>query len=123
MRPVTKACRAKLVEFNTHFKGAVIALRAGSFYTDVVRYEVIEFQRYSYRVSNVEYCTVLMTCITDSESTLPCGIGKPAVEGTVESHDFSIRSMEELLNQGSLEIVSNVHKEEWFLPFFACMAV
>lgn len=121
MLPATKLCRAKIEEFNEHFKGVVVALRPGDFYDVTVRYEILEFKRWVPRISETDYCTVVMKCLTNAEP--PIHFLKSAVEGEIEEHGFKLTAIEDLLRDGVLTVHSHIHTEEWFRPDQMCMAV
>lgn len=121
MLPATKHCRTKLNEFNEYFTGVVVALKPGCWYDVPVRYEIVEFKRWTHQISNTAWCTVVLRCLTDAEA-LFCFV-KAAVEGEIEEHSFSLENIEELLRCGTLTMISTVHAEDWYRPDQACLAV
>lgn len=121
MRPATKHCRSRLVALNEGYRGVVVALSPGCFHDIPVRYEIVEFKRWTHQVSNIDYCSVVLTCLTDADPR-PFFV-KAAVEGEVDEHSFSLDDIEELLIEGRLSIVSTVHAEDWYRPDQACLAV
>ena len=121
MVPNTQLCHARLQTLNNGYKGIVVALREGSFYLVPIRYEIVEFRRWTDGISDFKYCTVVLRCLTAAEPAY--GFVLSAVEDEVRDHTFSLDNIEELLVSGTLTVISNIHSEDWYRPDQACLAV
>lgn len=121
MKPETKRCRKQIQDLNDTYRGVVVVEAPGNFYERPISYEILEFKRFTYAVHNLEFCTVVMKCLTDCENNFRPGPDK--VDGQVEEQTFRIDSISDLLRDGNLTVTSNIHQEIWYRPDMQCGAV